>query len=346
MKKETDNIDRTLYAYLRGEANADEIKRLIEWLGESPDNRRQYHILQNFWTKTSLKVDLDGKDILYERLRSKIEDDQRFEAPRQIGMERRKPSFFFTFRGIAASIVLAAAIIAGFLAYDHIQRAEPIASNPEPEWVVARNKPGEKSRLLLSDGTLVWLNSESELTYPPNFNGSEREVSLTGEAFFEVAKNPEKPFVVRSGSLKTTALGTSFNVSSFAEEENIVVSLVTGKVKISSDKGDVYFLEPGYQMNYSKSLATASKTNFNIANVISWKDGILVFNKSTFPEVKKKLERWYAVKIDAIGEPPADFVITGQISPNESLELALENLRYGRHFNYRINGKHVTIDFN
>lgn len=346
MKKDSANIDKTLHAYFRGEANAGEIKRLLEWLDESPDNKKQYDILQDFWEKASLKADVERKEYLYSSLRSKIDNELRSDTSKHIHLERRRPAFFNSFRGIAASAAVIGAMFAGYLAYDREQRKELITAPSQPSLIVSQTKAGEKSRLILSDGTIVWLNSESKLTYPPSFKEAQREVSLSGEAFFEVAKDIEKPFVVNSESVSTTALGTSFNVSSFEEDENIIVSLVTGKVKISVDGGETYFLEPGYQMNYKRSGNNASKSNFNISNVISWKDGILIFNQANFQEVRKKLERWYAVKIDAVGEPPADFVITGQFSRNESLELALENMRYGRHFNYQINGKQVTIDFN
>lgn len=344
VKKEDVNIEKILNGYFRGEANADEIKRLLNWLGELPEHRKQYDILQDFWKSSSLKIEVADKEYSYKRILTKIKADTA-EGGQERPQRRRIP-YLHGYRIAAAVAVLFIALVTLYF----LNNGQPAKEVAQPVGgsvlLVSGNKAGEKSRLILSDGSIVWLNSESELSYPDKFTGAEREVILKGEAFFEVAKDPGRPFVVKSGTISTTALGTTFNVSSFAEDDNIVISLVTGKVKVSVNGGETYFLEPGYQMNYNRNENTASKSNFNISNVISWKDGILIFSRENFQNVKRKLERWFAVDIVTHGQPPADFVITGQFNRNESLETVLENMRYGRHFNYMIVGKEVTIDFN
>ncbi|WP_186755251.1 FecR family protein [Echinicola salinicaeni] len=221
-------------------------------------------------------------------------------------------------------------------------------SNKAPvEQVVAMleksTKQGERLNCKLPDGTIVQLNSNSSIRYPEDFKGESRPVELNGEAFFEVAHNPLKPFRVTSSDLVTTALGTSFNINN--KNDVISVALVTGKVEVKNlaDKGR-NLLKPGQELIYS---AESRKTNigeFNMNSVLAWRDGILVFSENNFEEVIEGLENWYGVSINYEGNPKREWNLSIQFD-NASLERVLSRIAYIEKFNYEMNDKTITIKF-
>ena len=160
---------------------------------------------------------------------------------------------------------------------------------------------GHKQKVLLEDGTTVHLNSGSKLTCPQKFIGNTRRITLSGEAFFEVARNVKKPFIIESGKIITTVLGTSFNVQAYPNED-IKVTVATGKVKVvslnKSDKqsGSV-FLEPGQQAVYSLKQAHLIQQQVSVNQFIDWQNNTLYFEYETLASVFKKLERVYGVHI-------------------------------------------------
>jgi len=244
---------------------------------------------------------------------------------------------------IAASFILfISSIFAFYFLQDDLGSENSFTA---AEQIIKSNPAGVKSRIILPDSTQVWLNSETTISFPAQFAEDQREVTLSGEAFFEVTENAEKPFVVKSENLRTTVLGTSFNIQTFPKDSHIQVSLVSGKVKISRlNSHDDLYLEPGFQAAYHKDFDKLSNRKFNIEKVLSWKNGVLYFNKENLKKVVEKLERWYGVDITVTGTPPADFVVSGQFH-NESLDNVLETMRYGRYFNYTIQNKTVKVEF-
>lgn len=197
---------------------------------------------------------------------------------------------------------------------------------------------GEKLTVMLPDGTLVKLNAESSLKYPKAFT-DQREVYLTGEAFFEVARDTTKPFVVATRHLFTTALGTSFNINAYSDAEE--VTLLTGKVRIDDDNRSEILL-PGEMVAYENG---AIKKSRNVPlHHVKWKDGILVFHETPLEEGIKELERWYGVKIDIKNLSKPEVNLTG-LFDNQNLENVLKSLSYTARFDFSIEGKKVLITF-
>jgi transmembrane sensor len=213
------------------------------------------------------------------------------------------------------------------------------------EWIVKSNPAGQKSKYKLPDGSNVTLNSDSEIKYSTDFAKSNREVHLNGEAFFEVATDSLLVFEVYSGSLVTRALGTSFNIKNYPEL-NQRVQLTSGKVVVrtSDDYQEPIHLNPGQElvMTSQKSLKTQE---FDITKATLWKDGILHFNGSSFTEVVSTLERWYGVKISIKNSPQKSFNVTAEFR-KDYLENVLHSLSFTFDFNYAIEDKNVTIQFN
>ena len=152
---------------------------------------------------------------------------------------------------------------------------------------------GERFHLILADGTKVWLNAESQLTYPVNFVGKERGVILSGQAYFEVSKDPDHPFIVRSGEMETRVLGTVFDVSNYPEEPQRVV-LLEGSVKVSAYDRET-ILCPDQQAMVDVEGKQIAVEEVDARSLVQWKDGILYLEHLGFEEMLGKLSRWYGV---------------------------------------------------
>lgn len=157
---------------------------------------------------------------------------------------------------------------------------------------------GAEYQLVLSDGTKVWLNSETELSYSVPFIGKERRVTLKGEAYFDVTPNKEIPFIVVSGNQEVEVLGTEFNISAYANDKNITTTLVEGKVKVFDVKSkDNNFLFPNQQSILNLSTNKIKKQQVDVYPYVAWKDGRFVFNNVSLEQFLSKVSRWYNVEI-------------------------------------------------
>ncbi len=180
-------------------------------------------------------------------------------------------------------------------------------------WVSQYNQPvgqytetiaprGQKSQIVLADGTKVWLNSDTKIKYPGNFDKNQRDVYLEGEAFFEVTKNAHQPFVVHTSLVDVKVLGTKFNVKAYTDESEIETSLFEGKINLvmssSSNENPVEKeVEPGQSFVYSKTDHRLAANKFAQDEINGWKKNQLIFKDDTFSNLIKKVERWYDVKV-------------------------------------------------
>jgi len=249
---------------------------------------------------------------------------------------------FLFITSLAASIILL--IVFAFrndLFPEETEQSHPIVKN---EMVVKSTPTGVKLQTTLPDGSKVWLNSESRLTYNQDYGHAMREVYLQGEAFFEVMENKVKPFIVYSGELKITALGTSFNVNAITSTESSV-ALVTGKVEVVNESGkkkESVVLEPGQRVVHNIHSSALLTSEFSFDMVIGWKNGILSFENAGFHEVKGKLEKWYGVKINSDLPNTHNWNYTGKFD-NQSLEIVLQRLAYIKKFKYEIKDNSVYL---
>ena len=164
-----------------------------------------------------------------------------------------------------------------------------------------QNPPGQKLKIFLPDGSTAWLNAESKISYPEKFSQEKREVTLEGEAFFDVIKNPDQPFIVTAGEISTIVLGTAFNVKAFDNESTTYVALQSGKikVKIEDDHGNQeFFLEPGLGIRYDRSSHITVVEEFDEDKLLGWKDGVIWFDEADLDEIVSTLSRWYGVQIE------------------------------------------------
>lgn len=202
---------------------------------------------------------------------------------------------------------------------------------------------GGEYRLTLSDGTKVWINSESVLSFPNMFLEKERLVAVEGEAYFEVAENPDRPFIVETGGIKITVTGTEFNVMSYPERANIETTLVRGAVTISDGRSSVD-LRPDMQAVYNKSEGMLIAREVDVSGYIVWKQGLFEFNNQSLEEIAVQLARWYDVEFVFEEENLKKRCFTGAVKKTYSLEFMLDRIRDSfSEVDYRVEGKKVFI---
>jgi transmembrane sensor len=204
--------------------------------------------------------------------------------------------------------------------------------------------PGKKTMVVLPDSSLVWLNSGSSLKYNGNFNVKDREVVVTGEAFFDVKRNEAKKFSVRTGILSVQVYGTAFNVKNYENDQLQEITVSEGRVGISNKTRELKQLTPGQQAVLNKSTNKLTFSKADPAVVSSWKDNELKFDNTPFDEVVKYMERWYGVSINIDPSMTGKHQYTFKIK-TESLTEILEKIKVMTPIAYEINGKDVRIRY-
>ncbi|GAB3645657.1 FecR domain-containing protein [Echinicola sediminis] len=342
------DIHQIISKTLSGEANAEEILLLKSWLEKDERNRREFEMLKNIWKNTLLKDEYSNKSRVYQNFLKKkdfVDAHQGKTTSTSLkSVEKTSRTAHRKWLGYAAAIGIF--FLVG-LAYHMISTDTPPRGPEKRCMTVKQNPKGQKSKIVLSDGTIVWLNSDSEISYYPGFSDSLRVVNLLGEAYFQVAKDRSRPFVVKTGAVSTTALGTEFNVNYYPESKLPTIFLAEGKVKIeeNTDLHITEFLNPGWALGPLSGEENPQPFRDIPEKWISWRNGILQFHKADLETVLKKCERWYNVEIKVEGTIPPQWNFTGKFK-NEYLENVLISMNYGKDFNYKIQDDMVTLTFN
>ena len=228
----------------------------------------------------------------------------------------------------AAMILLLFSLSAALYTINPFEKEDVVAQ----EFITKSTKWGQRSTLTLQDGTKITLNAGSSVEFPENFNNlSKREIKLNGEAFFEVAKNPSKPFIIHTENVTTQVLGTSFNVNAYDFSENISVTVRTGKVRVQSENKDgdlnTVYLTPNQMAEYSKKGDELITTTVANENYLDWKNGIIRFNDITFLEASKMLTRWYGIEVDFQSPSLKNCHVTARYE-KAKLHVVLESIKF------------------
>jgi transmembrane sensor len=200
---------------------------------------------------------------------------------------------------------------------------------------------GGQYRLMLPDQTLVWLNAESSITFPTAFIGKERKVKITGEVYFEVSKNKNKPFIVESDLAEVEVLGTHFNFNAYPNEGHGAVTLLEGAIRLVRGKSSK-LITPGQQATFNANADFISIKNVDIDNVVDWKNGLFIFEDSSIKEVMRQVERWYDVKVNYAGKIP-NVKFNGVISRDNPLSKLIKLLQVAGNVSFDIQPKTITI---
>lgn len=207
-------------------------------------------------------------------------------------------------------------------------------------------RPGEMQLVELPDGTMVHANAGTLLFYPEKFVGSTRTVFLIGEANFKVKKNAGQPFIVRSGTMSVTALGTEFNVKAYSDDEEITATLLEGKVKVVCGMEDKdYILSPGEQVSYDKTTGESTLAKADVDDVTAWQRGELVFHSVTVEEMAAVLQRKFNVRFhcspNRFNDDKYNFRFSDKASFNEVMKIMQSVIG---NFNYRMEGHDCYIE--
>lgn len=321
MKK--DEHIKLLNKFLDGDCSIAEKKQLNSML----DNPNQFDdLMSEHWDSASNEVD--------SRVEKKI-----FEV---ITHERRiKKNFLFShFWKVASVILLICTFGLSFLIYDG-NRSSKV---DDQQWIV-RVEKGQKANMTLPDGTQVWLNSDSKITYNSNFNQANRDINLEGEAFFEVAKNENNPFVVHAKQMSVKAIGTAFNVKAYNDDPDIITTLVSGKVRVNTP-AQSQLLKPNQRLVYEKNERRTSISNEqDIESFSAWRENELVFNDQNFKSITKVLERHYNIRFVFEDSQLETYCFSGAI-PNTSLESLLEIFTLTSPMSYEIKDSVIYLGIN
>lgn len=320
---------------LADEISPDESIELKSILAGSASLRNEYEHLQTYFDTE--KVEDENVDQVYDRIKARI------NVPDETDLKVVKNKAYGIWLKIAAVVAI---VIAGTLVYNK----EVIFFNKtdQPALTQVLTKASEVKTVVLADGSTVKMNSGSSLQYPERFTPGTREVYLSGEAFFEVKKDPQHPFIVHTEQLAVKVLGTAFDVKAYPNDAFTETTLIRGKVSISikSDAAQTFVLKPNDKFTLIGGKASMSQlTHFDGTDRIietAWTNNELIYKNDSFEEIAKLFERWYGIKI-TFKEPELKALrFTGHVD-KETLAEALDVLKLIENFNYAIKGKNVYI---
>jgi len=297
---------RLIYLQWQNALSAAEKEELHVWLAESPDHQKvEEEIYQSLELlgdyEPRFEVDVKGD---YAKMRKQMDfNNPSVKQPataKVVGISSRRK-----WMSVAATIALL--ITASFFFWN--QQAPPL------EWTALETKMGETQSITLEDGTQVWLNENTRFSYPKSFTGETRPVALSGEAFFDVAKNPDKPFEITTATSAVNVLGTSFNVRAYEKEPTTTVTVKTGKVQfVEKSEGESVLLNQNQEaviLHETKQISTNKKADMN---ALAWQTNHLRFKNRSLTEVFNIMERHFKVTIDCTNEALKDCKFT---SPKE-----------------------------
>jgi hypothetical protein len=199
---------------------------------------------------------------------------------------------------------------------------------------------GKQYQLVLSDGSRVWLNAASSIRYPVAFSGNTRTVEITGEAYFEIAHDPHRPFTLSANGVKVNVLGTSFDINAYSDEPAVRTSLLEGAVQVSTGKM-ARTLQPGQQAKTDKEGQTQVSSGINTDEIIGWKEGYFAFDNTDLATVMREIARWYDVDIVYKGPVP-ERRFGGEISRNSNASKVLKILEASNVY-FKIDGRKIIV---
>ncbi|MFN8251875.1 MAG: FecR family protein [Ferruginibacter sp.] len=351
-----------------GEATAAEKDELETLLGQHPELAEKARVMTALWQIKPPQADTAASYNRHlQRLSSQLASpalqyensaEENTAEAKLVPLRSKRKIWYW------AAACVAVVVMAG---YAFFMPATRHITSPKMAANTVSTKAGSKSKIQLPDGTEVWLNAESRIEYNESFNLKTREVKLTGEAFFDVVKNKEKPFIIHTAQMDVRVTGTAFNVRSYPDEPTTETSLLRGAVEISlhNNPEKKYYLKPNDKLVISNNLTAVAdqqpgtttqdadkplvhmrKVNINKeendVTETMWVKNKLAFDNETLEKILSETERWYNVQIDMKNENAGSFRFTG-VFENKPLTDVLEALCLASHLHYQVKGATVTI---
>jgi ferric-dicitrate binding protein FerR (iron transport regulator) len=325
MVESDQKIWAAISSVINGNSTTEEKELVDLWLNESIANRKFYKIVSE-----SMADDLEATDDIKERIFASIESRV---LPRKTN--RRIKIWIPAAAAMAAILVLMAVftIFGVRKTYNDVVLLESVTPY------------GVKTKILLSDSTIVYLNAGTSIKYPARFQGKTREVILKGEAYFEVSKDEKHPFVVRTNEISIKVLGTRFNLKSFPEEDLFETSLLEGSVALyyNNNEKEMVKLIPNQKASYKLTTGKVDVQKVNAELDASWKEGKFYFNNEYLPSILRALERNYNVPIKLCTKDLNDEVYSGLFNKNRTVYQTLDIMKLHKNFNYETKNDTIMI---
>ena len=316
--------EELLAGWFEGTLTRKEQQEVVKWKEASEENAKAFQDFEEVWQQT-------------ERLRRM----QKYDAQKALQkvdkklQDKTNSRFLEQFKKVAAVLVIPLLIAS---IYQYLQNSPETVI--ETEWNTLSTGPGMRSNFQLPDGSQIILNSNTTLRYPVVFTGDLREVDLQGEAYFDVEKNTEKPFIVNTGKILVEVTGTEFKVSNYASENLTEIVLVEGSINLcqcnnTGERSVIQALTPGDKATLAEDDNKLFVEKVNVEKYIAWKNGMLMFRDDTMVEVVRRLNRWYNVDIHLSDNSLKDYVYTATFE-DESLFQVLDLLKLSAPIDYHI----------
>lgn len=366
------NINQLLLKCIEGSASENEMQEAWSWISESYDNKRFYENMRDIWLSVSLSSHLEESELesFWQKIKDKTSSDNVEKAAEIDEPKRILPRLL----RIAAIIVITFALGAVTGKF-YLQNEVP--SN-DKEYYIVEAPRGAKSFLTLADGTKIWLNAGSKLSYQRNYNKENRNIFLEGEAFFEVAKNEHIPFYVYSSGIVVKAIGTAFNVKAYPEEGIVETTLVEGSISVESvgktGVKEQTLMHPNQKASFykaSKDMVVENqeeeediieeipipipikakierievKKEIDTELYTSWKDKRWFFEKQRLEDFAIILERIYDIKVIFKDDELKNYRLTGSLQ-EENLEQVLQAIQFTIPMDYNVHHNEVTLKIN
>lgn len=328
------DITLLILAQLNGTASEHELNELEQWLESDPLNKKEYTQLKAIMgSNKPIEHTQQETEMAYSRIEKTIKE--------RTNSSTAQPGKIKSYLPVKMAIGIAASIILAIVIY---YSADRTSKSDDPIATITKNCPrGEKLHLTLSDGSEVWLNSDSRITFPEYFEINNRSISLEGEAFFEVVKNEQKPFVVLTSNSQIKVLGTSFNVNNQSIDNITETTVVSGTVLVSSSfKNQSVTLVKNQHVKVDATGQLLKEDNIDPESIIDWKDNKLYFNDVSLAEVFKEIEPWFDITIQVNDESIYRKKLRAKFS-NPSLNQLLDHISKVMDIDYQIEGKTVVI---
>lgn len=315
---------KMLAKYFAGESSSDEIKKVNDWINDNPGNQLFYEDVKAVWennlpVNNNYNVNDAWEKVKLTSFSLSSKDEKYLQKKSMLSFQ------VFNYLKIAAGIV----IMLGFtyLYFNQNYKVEPFSNSVYIKQIISDK--GEIRKIKLDDGTTVTLNSESVLKVPEDFSQNERSVSLTGEAYFEVAHDSKKPFVVSTQNATIKVIGTKFNVTAWKENDEVTVAVSEGKVSLGTeDNNSAVFINPGEMSTASKDNPPAAPIKVDVEKYyLSWLNDELNFYNASFKNIIYRLEKKYGINISVKDTS----ILTKQLTANfkdESLEEILYTISF------------------
>lgn len=315
---------------------------LSNWLMLSDENQDTFNMYSLIWTDSKIKRVSKNADNVFADILHEIQDENVIDLDTHQNQEKIR-SISYLWKGIAAAVVI---LVVAVFVIRNVENA-PLKEVQSVQMLEKSLPSGQKMKIFLPDGSKVWLNAESTITYPERFDDELRVVTLIGEGYFDVIKDPSKPFVVQTADMDVTVLGTMFNVRNYHNEGKTDVALESGKVMVntSGSKDSKYILSPGEGICIHKKSGEIDTYEVDPKEAYQWKDGVIYFNKASFKEVINKLSRWYGVEFIVDKNNVEVWEYSAEFN-NDYLENILESISFSQGFKYEIDQNRVNIRFN